>query len=52
MVRTFGLHPKEKGSIPLRATKSAAVAQSVERETENLSVGGSIPPCCTNFKEI
>lgn len=26
MVRTFGLHPKEKGSIPLRATKSAAVA--------------------------
>ena len=41
------------GSIPIRvATKNAWVAQSVEQKTENLRVGGSIPPLGTTFVDL
>ena len=32
------------GSSPIRVANYALVAQSVEQQTENLRVGGSIPP--------
>ena len=32
------------GSSPIRVAIFALVAQSVEQQTENLRVGGSIPP--------
>ena len=35
-------------SISIKKIDFASVAQSVEHETENLSVGGSIPPRGTN----
>ena len=33
-----------EGSSPFRVAIFALVAQSVEQQTENLRVGGSIPP--------
>ena len=35
-------------SVSIKKIDFASVAQSVEHETENLSVGGSIPPRGTN----
>ena len=37
-------------SISIKKIDFASVAQSVEHETENLSVGGSIPPRGTKLR--
>ena len=41
-------HAGGRGFEPLLGRHRALVAQSVEQETENLRVGGSIPPQGTN----
>ena len=41
-------HAGGRGFEPLLGRHFALVAQSVEQETENLRVGGSIPPQGTN----
>ena len=48
MVRTLACHARGRGfdSLPGRHF-FASIAQSVEQETENLRVGGSIPPLGT-----
>ena len=50
MVRTLACHARGRGfdSLPGRHF-FASVAQSVEQETENFRVGGSIPPRGTNL---
>ena len=46
LVRTLACHARGRGfeSHPGRHYMYASVAQSVEQKTENLRVGGSIPP--------
>ena len=48
--RGFEPHPSRQIvlSVSIEKIDFASVAQSVEHETENLSVGGSIPPRGTN----
>ena len=48
MVRTLACHARGRGFDPHPGRHFfALVAQSVEQETENLRVGGSIPPLGT-----
>ena len=44
LVRMPACHAGGRGFEPLLGRHFALVAQSVEQETENLRVGGSIPP--------
>ena len=44
LVRMPACHAGGRGFEPLLGRQHALVAQSVEQETENLRVGGSIPP--------
>ena len=52
--RGFEPHPSRQIvlSISIEKIEFASVAQSVEHETENLSVGGSIPPHGTNCARV
>ena len=43
-VRALACHARGRGFEPLPGRHYALVAQSVEQQTENLRVGGSIPP--------
>ena len=47
LVRMPACHAGGRGFEPLPRRHFALVAQSVEQETENLRVGGSIPPLGT-----
>ena len=56
LVRTLACHARGRGFDPhpgrhYLAVILASIAQSVEQETENLRVGGSIPPRGTNLLE-
>ena len=44
LVRAPACHAGGRGFEPLPGRQYALVAQSVEQQTENLRVGGSIPP--------
>ena len=44
LVRAPACHAGGRGFEPLPGRQFALVAQSVEQQTENLRVGGSIPP--------
>ena len=49
LVRMPACHAGGRGFEPLLGRHYGSVAQSVEQETENLRVGGSIPPRAISF---
>ena len=52
LVRMPACHAGGRGFEPLLGRLYASVAQSVEQETENLRVGGSIPPQGTIYAVV